>query len=463
MLLGGDSSVPGEGAVNRYGHQVESSVNITELRLILSRLPPGEQYQLLQQLNVSSFEELFNNSKMYIHSYEESLMQYTEYRILKHLLLIVPPILLILGTFGNIFSFIILMRRSMRKFSTYIYLAMLSITDTLVLYIGLLRLWVGELTGVDIKDKSDWICKVINVVGYTVSDYSVWLIIAVTVERYVAVCYPLRAPAMCNRQRAIIVIICLLMSLLLINLHFLWTVQIRKYQINGDDVYQCEGGPNHVQLVQDIWPWVDAFLYSFLPFVVISVLNALIIRQVVRARRNRSGLQSNMPNQRNRAQESSLKLTVMLLTISFAFLLTTLPMNISLIVTAFFNQYHNDYHLVSRFKLARTITELLMYVNHSMNFYLYCATGQKFRHELVSMLCHRWHYCENRTIATTMDNSQSHYTYNNMSRNGTTKTHRLDENEMITFSRSPALRKKKSSMIAEVQRGDYVQMKICSC
>jgi len=36
----------------------------------------------------------------------------------------------------------------------------------------------------------------------------------------------------------------------------------------------------------------------------------------------------------------------------------------------------------SRFELARTIAELLMYANHAINFYLYCATGQKFRRRL---------------------------------------------------------------------------------
>nr|AKQ63062.1 orphan G-protein coupled receptor 57 [Platynereis dumerilii] len=439
-------------------------VNLTALWLLLNRLPPEQRTQLLQQLNVSSFEELLNQTDMYVRSYEESLMQYTEYRILKHLLLIVPPILLVLGTFGNIFSFIILMRRSMRKFSTYIYLAMLSLTDTLVLYIGLLRLWIGELTGMDIRDKSDWICKVINVVGYTVSDYSVWLIIAVTVERYVAVCYPLRAPAMCNRRRAIVVIVCLLLALLFINLHFLWTAQIMEYNINGDIIYQCEGAPNHTRLVQEVWPWVDAFLYSFLPFVVISVLNALIIRQVAHARRNRSGLQSNMPDTRSRAQESSIKLTIMLLTISFAFLLTTLPMNIALIGTAFYNQYHKDLHIMTKFKLIRTITELLMYVNHSMNFYLYCATGQKFRHELVSLLCHRWRYCDNRTTAITMDGSHSHCTYRDITRNGVTKIVRNDDNEMVTFARSSRSSgsQNNKSLIAEVQKGDYIQMKICN-
>jgi len=78
----------------------------------------------------------------------------------------------------------------------------------------------------------------------------------------------------------------------------------------------------------------------------------------------------------------------MLLTISFAFLLTTLPMSVVNITATFWNAYREDYQRVARFKLARTITELLMYANHSMNFFLYCATGQKFRHQLVWMVCY---------------------------------------------------------------------------
>ena len=35
-----------------------------------------------------------------------------------------------------------------------------------------------------------------------------------------------------------------------------------------------------------------------------------------------------------------------------------------------------------RFRLCCTISEMLMYVNHSINFFLYCATGKKFREQL---------------------------------------------------------------------------------
>jgi len=41
--------------------------------------------------------------------------------------------------------------------------------------------------------------------------------------------------------------------------------------------------------------------------------------------------------------------------------------------------------LAAKLILVRTVCELLMYVNHSINFFLYCATGQKFRRQLCAL------------------------------------------------------------------------------
>lgn len=47
------------------------------------------------------------------------------------------PFLLVVGTLGNLLSLIVLVQ--MRQHSVYRYLTFMSITDTIVLYIGLLR------------------------------------------------------------------------------------------------------------------------------------------------------------------------------------------------------------------------------------------------------------------------------------------------------------------------------------
>ena len=318
-------------------------------------------------------------------------MQYFDYWLHKVLLFYIPPILLIIGTIGNVLSCCVLVRQAMRRTSTYNYLAVMAFTDMLVLYVGLMRLWIGELTGMDIKDDAEWCCKFISVAGYTVSVYSVWLLIAVTVERYIVTVHSLHASTMCTRSRAVKVILLILGLLLTINAHFLWTTELKRLNIGGDNITTCTSGNQFEYLVDQIWPWVDAFLYCFSPFVIICILNGLIIQQVIRSRRRRAQLSMNSANRLSNGKsrvsnESSVRVTIMLLTISFTFLICTLPMNVVMIYGAFLSE-HSSYEQLTKYKLARTISELLMYTNHSINFYLYLLTGNKFRQQLMVMLC----------------------------------------------------------------------------
>ena len=343
------------------------TMNWAEIVDYVTSLLPDERLALFKELKVSNLEEL----RMLVHPYEYELMNITEYWANKHLQVIVPPILIVIGTIGNILSFIILLRKPMIRVSTYVFLAVLALVDTVFLYLGLFRIWLRDLTGIHPLDHNDIACKVLTFFGFVSSDFAVWLIVAVTVERYIAVCHPLKASRMCNTRRALSVIILILLIIMGINIHFLWTVSIKYFDELGENVSRCDGAP--------IWPWIDGVIYSFLPFLVITVLNILIIRQVVVARRTRV----LMAGQREgpTTPDSGYKITVMLLTISFAFLITTLPSSVCMIIGALM-KHQTDPVDISRYVLAQTITEHLMYVNHSMNFFLYCATGQKFRFEL---------------------------------------------------------------------------------
>lgn len=340
---------------------------------------------------------------MHVKSYESVLMDIPEYRFLKYLLLYVPPVLIAVGTFGNVLSFVVLRRQPMAKVSSFMYLATLAIADTFVLYVGLLRVWLDELIGVDIPDTSQWLCKSSVLVGYMVSDLSVWLIIAVTVERFIVVCHPLRASRMCNTKRARFVIGFLTLTLISINLHFIWTVDVVEQPMDGRNVANCEAAAMYTHLVDEVWPWVDAFIYSLFPSIIIIVLNILIIVEVAKARSSRQGMQNmtthhykqqmrrsagglNSESRRRCGPGESTKITIMLLSVSFTFLLTTLPMNASLIVTAFWDPSAHSHRDMSQFRLGKIICELLMYVNHSINFFLYCATGKRFRQQIIQLL-----------------------------------------------------------------------------
>ena len=319
-------------------------------------------------------------------------MKYPEYSLHKYLLFYVPPVLLIFGTFGNVVAFFILMK-NVKKASTYSYLSALSVMDLLVLYIGLLQLWIGQFT-FEIKNQANWLCKLFVFLGYVCSDTSVWLIIAVTAERFFVVYFPLQAPRLCNVKNARIVIVGITLLFGSINAHLLWSVELEIGQYNDTVIKQCHAKGNFTLLVHVIWPWVDAAIYSFVPFVLILVFNILIIRQVFMAKRTRSKMLTLSACQRHLVKpakyknqcETSRKITCMLLVISFTFLLTTLPVNIILIVSTVDTSYQEE--TFAKMQLANALTTLLMYTNHCINFYLYCATGRKFREQFRNLACY---------------------------------------------------------------------------
>jgi len=88
----------------------------------------------------------------------------------------------------------------------------------------------------------------------------------------------------------------------------------------------------------------------------------------------------------------------LLLTVSFTFLAATLPRCATLIATEFISRSlpaaaaNTDdpalykARIYSSVQLALAATDLLMYANHAVNFFLYCATGHKFRQQLCSVV-----------------------------------------------------------------------------
>ena len=265
--------------------------NISQVLSLFGQLPPDKKQLLLRMLGLNQERDVFA-----LLDESQTLFAYPEYRLHKILLLYVSPLLLVLGTFGNIFSVFIMRQRSMIRMSAYVYLIHLAVADSMVLYIGLLRLWISELTGMDIRNQTAWLCKLVIFSGYVSSNLSVWLIIAVTVERYIVVCHPLKVNKFCTVPRAKRVVLGLLALFVVIHVHFFWTVTLNQLDLNGVDKHYCGSRKNFHYLVSVAWPWIDAIFYSFLPFVAILVFNTLIIRRIITLSRGAMKMQSAQSN-----------------------------------------------------------------------------------------------------------------------------------------------------------------------
>ena len=228
--------------------------------------------------------------------------------------------------------------------------------------------------------KSDWGCRILNLFKLTVTDYSVWLIIAVTVERYIATVHTLHAKVMCTRKRAAVVMVIVFFLLVAVNSHFLFTVKLFTFTLEGQNYTQCLG--TYETFSAEIWPVFDAFIYSVIPSIIIIVLNSIIIHTV----KYRYGFMDSNGKSQGAIQQE-MKLTVMLIVISFTFLITTLPVTITMIVLRLFKNSTEGICQVSfQTKSIKAVVIMLMYINHSINVFLYLLTGQKFRQGLCMIL-----------------------------------------------------------------------------
>ena len=345
-------------------------------------------YLLFQTELLMLIEEQIYNESTEQHGY---LTDIFEYRVEKIILLYIPPLLFIIGMCGNSLSLFILLSKSLRRQTTNIFYAALAFVDSIVLCVGLARIWFGEITGVHIERESSSLCKAVSMITFSSSQLSSWLIIAVTIIRYIAVSSPHKAVRYCNRRLAKRIIMSLATVIILMNLHFVWTVQIQENGHGESKVTTCDASKHTIYFVHIVWPWIDTVMSVLAPFILIASFNALIVINTIRATKFRRNSLSMPTNNNKFAKRSDIKITVTLLAVSFSFILTTLPMAVVMLLqTKWMNDVHDPsvtMQVISRRRMIRTIAEMLMYLNHSVNFFLYCTVGQNFRDQLSRTLC----------------------------------------------------------------------------
>lgn len=113
------------------------------------------------------------------------------------------PVLVFTGTIGNILSVLVFFKTKLRKLSSSHYLAALGFSDTLFLLIVLVN-WLN-VAGVTLSHQH-FFCQTLIYMSGVCSFLSVWFVVAFTVERFIAVLYPLKRQTMCTVRRAKIVL-----------------------------------------------------------------------------------------------------------------------------------------------------------------------------------------------------------------------------------------------------------------
>ena len=312
-------------------------------------------------------------------SLSEILKTYNNYNIATDLIKWVMPVIIITGTIGNIFSFIIMIRREMRQTPTFFYLAMLAIADTAVLYVSAFKTWLRIISGYELSHINAFSCKLTMFLVHFSIEFSAWLIVAVTIERFLAVWFPLKASTMCNLSRAKFITLIVAVIFMLVNSHIFWTAELLPIKQTMDDSNFICASYAYENFVCRIFPKINLVLYSFLPCLILVIFNILIIICLMRTK--------HVPNMITKddclVRTTHRKLAITLILISLTWIITTTPRPLF----RMFAPQPKSNEDRANILMWQVICFQLMYVNHAVNFFLYCLSGEKFRIQFKKFIC----------------------------------------------------------------------------
>ncbi|KAK2149962.1 hypothetical protein LSH36_428g00027 [Paralvinella palmiformis] len=305
------------------------------------------------------------------------------------------PTLVILGTIGNILVGIVMLQKQRKKHTISIYLTYLAFLDTVILYTGLSRQWILARYGLDIRNESSWICKLHMFLMYYLIQTEAWLLTCVSIERVGAAWCPMKAKHFFTRRFAVIQMASFSGFLFAANAHLFWSQAL----IRGEAGNVCALNPDFLAFRMKLWGWLDMTLASILPFSVMITCNIAVVVKIL-----------NQQRKRGSSQETKVQsVTIMLLTVCVVFLLCTLPITIYLSDT---DSFESAYGCCFSSYVLWPIFNMLLYLNNTTNFVLYCVSGTNFRQQLRAMLVCRsnavsaLHSCKSSQIATIQNHTE---------------------------------------------------------
>ncbi|XP_045182782.2 thyrotropin-releasing hormone receptor-like [Mercenaria mercenaria] len=294
------------------------------------------------------------------------------------------PVILIVGLIGNSLSAAVFSSKNMRKMSASTYLSALSAADicTLVFYVfiewlrrGLVHINPDVKSILIILDRNGP-CQVLLYLSYISRVMSTWIIVMFTIERFTGVCYPLKSFK--GKSKKIII------GMLIVSCFLVLYKPILSGEYTKRGLTACSSNPEY-SFVSFALDSVFAVLITIVPFIIITVLNALIMRTLYLRNHRHSDLF---------AEDTKIRLefTLILLAISFFFIAFNLPYSAIWFRNFLSSQFvHNHSYIFDKGDIdywngILNITRTVFYLNYCVNFFLYSITGAYFRNELAHML-----------------------------------------------------------------------------
>ena len=280
---------------------------------------------------------------------EQSNLKTANY-IIEYLFL-VPQLV---GFIFNIPAFVVFSRKKFKNtiFSTYF--RYLCISDTITL---LFRFeYIFNLKVFEFRIISIFSCKIINYFVYFISSLSVWILVVISIDRFLSISYPASFIFRKLKQNQILVLFAIIIYHMIywLSVPFLAHISIKNNGTNETISYHCHYGT----LIVDVMDFLDS---SFLPFFLMFISTSLTLRTIFKSR---SKSQSNQQDEQSKIKTKDIKFAINSILLNLFFLVFNFPLTLY-----FFSQNFVKFDIELK-NLIHSISELLYYVNYANIFFI---------------------------------------------------------------------------------------------
>ncbi|ESO95552.1 hypothetical protein LOTGIDRAFT_175157 [Lottia gigantea] len=299
------------------------------------------------------------------------LLAHHDYRMSEQLHTYLTPVLVGIGVIGNLLAIIILRRGSLRKSSVCFYLAVYGVFNILNLAVVNGTSWLCYILQKPcISTLTDWSCGLWTFIMHLIVYGGIWIVVAMSIDRFVYLCLPSRSLSLCTVFSAKIIVVFILVGLVVISVHTMWT-----YELQPQGCYI----PYHQKDLHTlIWPWISATCFSYLPLALLFIFNVCISISLC--------LKKDRCNQVTRGNGGQEQHNYIALAVSVLFFSLTMPATIINLIDIHFPIQWLSVELLAQIELTKSITDILTLTNIAGLLFVLLIFSKAFRHELYQTL-----------------------------------------------------------------------------
>lgn len=264
---------------------------------------------------------------------------------------------------------------------------MLAVVDTLYL---LTCFFIQPLKV--IREDTNWFPELRNALPYIepymwafasiTQTITVWMVLLVTTDRYIAICHPLNS-SLRNISRCKVAVVVTIVAAVIYNIpRFLERKIVMMPSCTTGEVVVTSEKTSLMdnKLYYLLYKFIGYLIFRSLgPLVVLVYLNVNLIIALSTVRRR-----ARTMSRRHRNREN---ITLMLVVVVTVFIICEIP---GLIVRILFTgswKYAWFSMELTNLRYANSVTNALLTINSSINFIIYCLIGKKFRKIFYNMIC----------------------------------------------------------------------------